>query len=519
MKKPLLLMILDGWGYRETKTHNAIASANTPHWDRLWAKYPHCLLEASGTEVGLESTQMGNSEVGHTNMGAGRIVPQDIGRIDAAIKNGEFFNNPVLLQACQQAKQNHGALHILGLLSAGGVHSHERHFAAMIKLAAKEQVQHIYLHAFLDGRDAPPQSAAASLSAMEKILQQTQHGQIASICGRYYAMDRDNRWDRTQKAYELLVSGTANYHAPSATQALADAYQRNETDEFVKPTTILHAKTHQPISITDGDAVIFMNFRADRARQLTRALIQTDLHEFNRSPIPTLSSFVSLTQYDALFTCAHAFAPLKLEDGLAACIARAGLQQLRIAETEKYAHVTFFFNGGIETPFDGEHRHLIASPKVATYDLCPEMSAYALTDTLIDYIKQQKFDVIICNYANADMVGHSGNFDATVKAIEVLDECLGRVVNAMQAVQGEILVTADHGNAELLYDHTTKQKHTAHTCNPVPLLYIGRQAHYKYEKIAINTALFDIAPTMLHLLGLPVPQSMTGKNLFELQTS
>lgn len=512
MKKPILLIILDGWGYREAAEHNAIAAANKPHWDQFWAKYPHCLLHGSGTEVGLPDAQMGNSEVGHLNMGAGRIVYQDICRIDNAIQNGDFFNNPVLMDACQQAQKNNGAIHIMGLLSPGGVHSHENHLIAMLKLAAKQQNNPIYLHAFLDGRDTPPRSANDSLQKIEETIQSLGTGQIASICGRYYAMDRDNRWDRTKKAYELLVSGHAEFHAYSADLALQQAYLRGESDEFVKPTAI-HQANQQPVTINDNDTVIFMNFRADRARQLTRAFIQPEFSGFKREHNPKLSQFVTLTKYDVTFHCPCAFAPVPLNHVLGECIAKAGLRQLRIAETEKYAHVTFFFNGGLEKPFDGEHRHLITSPKVATYDLCPEMSAMTLTETLIDYLKQQETDVVICNYANADMVGHSGNFAATVKAIETLDQCLGNLVAATQSVGGELLITADHGNAELMFDEATHQDHTAHTCNPVPLLYIGNRADFKYA----DGALCDIAPTMLTLLNLPIPKEMTGKTLLALR--
>jgi 2,3-bisphosphoglycerate-independent phosphoglycerate mutase len=510
--RPITLVILDGWGYREDPEANAILAAHKPNWDRLWQSYPHTILSGSGQCVGLPEGQMGNSEVGHLNMGAGRIVYQDFSRIDLAIQQGDFFQNAVLIQALNQAKKNNKAVHIMGLLSPGGVHSHEQHIHAMVKLAAKQQVQHVYIHAFLDGRDTPPQSATTSLESLMKLCESLHCGQIASLVGRYYAMDRDNRWDRIQLAYDLLVMGRSEYQAETATEGLALAYARGETDEFVKPTCI-HAKNKSPIAINDGDSVIFMNFRSDRAREITRAFTDPDFTGFTREKWPTLSSFTCLSEYDARHTLPVAFPPQSLDHIFSDVVSKRGLKQLRIAETEKYAHVTFFFNGGVETPFPGEDRVLIPSPiSIATYDLQPEMSAPELTARLVKEIKSEQYDVIICNFANPDMVGHTGNFSATVKAIETIDICLGKIAAAIQEVGGELLITADHGNAEKMFDHETNQPHTAHTTDPVPFIYIGRSAH-----IAIQDGkLSDIAPTLLYLMDIPQPQEMTGKNLLRL---
>jgi 2,3-bisphosphoglycerate-independent phosphoglycerate mutase len=509
--KPLILIVLDGWGYREDPKYNAIAAARKPAWDRLWT-YPHMLIDASAGAVGLPDNQMGNSEVGHLNLGAGRVVYQEYTRVNRAISTGEFFRNRALTEGVDAATKHDGAVHVLGLLSPGGVHSHEAQIQAMVELAAKRGASKLYVHAFLDGRDTPPQSALASLDAMAHKLTALGVGRIASICGRYYAMDRDKRWERVQRAYDLLTLGQGDFRANDAQTALAAAYERGETDEFVKPTVVAPSGT-SAARVSDGDTVVFMNFRADRARQLTAAFTQPDFQAFPRRRTPKLARFVTLTEYNAQFKAAVAFPPARLKNTFGAYIAERGLHQLRVAETEKYAHVTFFFNGGAESPYPNEDRVLVPSPQdVATYDLKPEMSAPAVADEIVKAIKSGKYDVIISNFANADMVGHSGNIDATVKAIEAVDAALGRILDATLAAGGELLITADHGNAEEMFDAKTGQPHTAHTTNPVPLVYVGRPA-----SMASNGALEDIAPTMLYLMGLPVPDEMTGHPLVELR--
>lgn len=508
---PLVLIVLDGWGYSENPQYNAISAAQAPFWQQLWQQHPHTFAVASGLAVGLPKGQMGNSEVGHLHMGAGRMVPQDLTRIDLAVESGEFFENPVLTRTIDQLVKEKRRLHIFGLVSKGGVHSHEAHIQALIQLAAKRGLKSIYLHAFLDGRDTPPQSAEPSLLAMQNIFQELACGSIASLIGRYYAMDRDQRWDRVERAYDLLTQGQTEFHVASALAGLEQAYQRGETDEFVQPTAI-HAPNEPPVTLQDGDAVIFMNFRADRARQLTRAFTNPQFDGFERKVRPKLASFVTLTEYASDIKAEVAYPPMALKNMLGEYVAKHHLKQLRIAETEKYAHVTFFFNGGEEKPYIGEDRELVPSPKVATYDLKPEMSAPQLTDRLIHAIESCSYDLIICNFANPDMVGHTGDFNATVKAIETIDACLKRIINALQAVHGEAIITADHGNAECMYDPTTAQPHTAHTSNLVPVIYVGRPA----EKTTAEGVLYDIAPTLLYLLGLAKPEEMTGKSLFKL---
>lgn len=504
--RPIALIILDGFGYREDPTANAIYAAQKPYWDKLWQNNPHTVLSGSGRCVGLPHGQMGNSEVGHLNMGAGRIVNQDFTRIDLAIEDGSFNNNPILLQALQKARQSNRPLHIMGLVSPGGVHSHELHIQALVKLAAQHGVK-VLIHAFLDGRDTPPKSAYHSLEALENLAQSLQVGRIASLIGRYYAMDRDKRWERVQSAYDMLVAGLAPFHANTPLEGLTAAYERGETDEFVQATLI---GTAEPFAA--GDVVIFMNFRADRARQLTDALTNPDFQGFVRNPSPHLAELVCLANYDDRFPLPVVFPPAPLTHLLTDIVSAAGLKQLRIAETEKYAHVTFFFNGGIETALPGETRVLIPSPKVATYDLLPEMSAPELTERLTQEIASGTYDLIICNFANPDMVGHTGNFDATVKAIECIDTCLQKIDAALQKVGGELLITADHGNAEQMFNFETNQPHTAHTCDPVPFIYHGRAA----EIIKPDGKLSDIAPTLLYLLGLPQPAEMTGRSLLKL---
>jgi len=507
---PVLLLILDGFGYREDADHNAILAARKPNWDRLWKNYPHTLINASEKFVGLPLLQMGNSEVGHLNIGAGRVVYQDLSRVDVEIEDGSFFTNPSLTKAVTLAKQNNKALHIMGLLSPGGVHSHENHIVAMLELAARNGMQKVYLHAFLDGRDTPPKSASSSIKMLLDKCSALGVGRIASITGRYYAMDRDNRWERVQPAYQLLTQGRSEFTASDALTGLEQAYARGESDEFVKPTAII-PKGSMAATMQDGDTVVFMNFRADRARELTRAITDKNFNGFQREFVPKLSCFVTLSRYGDDFDLPYAYAPEPIHNGFGEYISNLGLKQLRIAETEKYAHVTYFFNGGRERPYPGEDRILVPSPKVATYDLKPEMSAFEVTDKLEAAILSRKYQAIICNYANGDMVGHSGNLEAATKAIEALDVCIGRVVEAMLSVGGEVIITADHGNAEQMIDHVTHQAHTAHTLNPVPFLYIGRKS-----KLLDNGALRDLAPSMLSIMGLPQPAEMTGRSLIQM---
>ncbi len=506
--QPVVLIVLDGWGYSENPASNAIEQANTPTWHTLWAKYPHTLIDASGLAVGLPVGQMGNSEVGHLHMGAGRLVPQDLVRVDLAIEDGSFDDNTAFNEAFEKANAANSTVHILGLLSPGGVHSHERHIQSIIALAGKRQVKKLCVHAILDGRDTPPRSALASLNLIDHTLASSGYGPIASLCGRYYAMDRDKRWERTQLAYDLYTEGKAAFHTDTPAKALAMAYERGENDEFVQPTLC----TSTTATIEDGDVIIFMNFRADRARQLTRAFIETDFDYFPRAKKPKLATFVSLTQYAEDLKTVVALPPINLNNVVGQCVADAGLHQLRIAETEKYAHVTFFFNGGQEEPFDNEERILVPSPRISTYDLQPEMSAPELTEKLCDAVKSQRHALIICNFANADMVGHSGNLSATIKAIEAIDSSLAKIIDALKAVGGEALITSDHGNAEFMFDEVTQQAHTAHTTNPVPVIYVGRKA----TVAASEGNLADIGPTLLSMLGLKQPPEMTARPLFKL---
>ena len=509
--KPAVLIVLDGWGYSESREDNAILNAKTPVWDRLWQEQPHLLIRCSGTEVGLPAGQMGNSEVGHLNLGAGRVVYQEFTRISRAIKSGMFFTNHTLTHAVDQAIAHDKAVHILGLLSPGGVHSHEEHIQAMAKLAVERGASRVYLHAFLDGRDTPPKSAAASLRTMQDTFQQLGKGRIASLVGRYYAMDRDHRWPRIQAAYDLLTQGKG-HRAPDALTALEMAYERGESDEFVQATAVV-PPGEQPATIAEGDSVIFMNYRSDRARQITRAFIEDDFTGFEREVTPKLGTFVSLTEYNEHFHIPVAFPPARLRNTFGEYIAKLGLHQLRIAETEKYAHVTFFFNGGVEQPYPGEDRILVPSPNVATYDLKPEMSAPEVTDKLAAAIESGHYDAIICNYANTDMVGHTGSFKAAVKAVEVIDACLGRLVEAAKKSGSELIITADHGNAEQMRDETTNQAHTAHTCNPAPFIYVGLPA----EALRATGTLADIAPTMLYIMGIERPAGMSGQPLIKLK--
>lgn len=505
---PALLIILDGFGHREACEDNAICQARKPHWNVWWNTCPRTLIDASEKWVGLPPQQMGNSEVGHMNIGAGRVIYQDYTKIEHAIETGEFAQNAVFAKLLDTAAGS--TLHVLGLLSPGGVHSHESQIHALLKLAAARGVKQVLVHAFLDGRDTPPQSAEPSLAALGQLCARLGNARIASVCGRYFAMDRDQRWDRVQSAFDLIVDGRAPHTAPDALSALKAAYARGETDEFVQATAI-QAAGAPPARMIDGDAAVFMNFRADRARQLTAALTDPGFAGFARARVPKLGYYCTLTRYgDDFAPLPAAFGPQEIRDGFGEILSRNGLRQLRIAETEKYAHVTYFFNGGIEAPYPGEDRVLVPSPKVATYDLQPEMSAREVTDKLVSAIRSKQYHAIVCNFANGDMVGHTGNLEAATRAIEVLDECVSRAVEAMRETGGEVLITADHGNAETMRDEASQQPHTAHTLNLVPLLYIGRKA-----KMAEGGALQDVAPTLLAMMGLPQPAAMTGRCLLE----
>jgi 2,3-bisphosphoglycerate-independent phosphoglycerate mutase len=509
--RPLVLTILDGWGQRDEPEHNAIAAARTPCWDRLRDRYAHASLHTDGGFVGLPAGQMGNSEVGHLNLGAGRVVYQDFTRITQAIEDGSFACNPALLDGVDAAVAAGGAVHILGLTSPGGVHSHEDHIHAMVRLAAARGASRIRVHTILDGRDMPPRSAAPSMERLEAVyaeLGDAVDARTVSMVGRYFAMDRDRRWDRLRRAWQLYTAADAPFSAATAAEALRSAYDRGESDEFVQPTLI-----GDPAPMVDGDAVVFMNFRADRARQLTRAFVAASFDGFDRDHRPALSRFVCLTEYAADIAAPVAFPNLELPNTLGEYAAANGLRQLRVAETEKYAHVTFFFNGGREAMFEGEDRILIDSPRVATYDLQPEMSAPAVTEALVGAIADGGYDLIICNYANADMVGHTGDFDAAVRAIEALDGCIGALADAVVAAGGEMLITADHGNAEQMEDASTGQAHTAHTTNVVPLVYVGQRE----VELEDGGRLCDIAPTLLALLDLPQPAEMSGRSLIRIR--
>ncbi|WP_237067748.1 2,3-bisphosphoglycerate-independent phosphoglycerate mutase [Microbulbifer guangxiensis] len=504
--RPLVLLILDGFGHSEKAEHNAIHAAKSPVWDRIWAERPRTLIQTSGMAVGLPEGQMGNSEVGHMTLGAGRVVYQNFTRINKAIEDGDFFRNTAYTGAVDKAVANDGAVHIMGLLSDGGVHSHEDHIVAMVTLAAQRGARQIYVHAFLDGRDTPPRSAEPSLQRLMQVCDSVGNARIATMAGRYFAMDRDQRWERVQPVYDMLTRGEAEHRAEDPLAGLTAAYERGENDEFVAPTLV-----GEPAPIADGDALIFMNFRPDRARQLTRAFTEDAFDGFERAATPKLADFVMTTEYAADIHASCAFPPEDLVNSFGEYIAGRGLNQLRIAETEKYAHVTFFFSGGREQPYAGETRELIKSPNVATYDLRPEMSAPEVTDKLVAAIGSGHYDAIICNYANGDMVGHTGVFEAAVKAVEALDTCVGRVVDATLAAGGEVLITADHGNVEEMYDAGSGQVSTQHSTLPVPFVYIGER------KLSLRDggSLADVAPTMLALMDLPQPAEMTGHSLVQ----
>ncbi|MGG7078266.1 2,3-bisphosphoglycerate-independent phosphoglycerate mutase [Clostridium sardiniense] len=508
-KKPVMLMILDGFGIAEASEGNAVSLAKKPNFDKLMKEYPHSMLEASGMAVGLPEGQMGNSEVGHLNIGAGRIVYQELTRITKAIADGEFFKNEELLKAIKNAKENNTALHLMGLLSDGGVHSHINHLKGLLEFAKKEGLTEVYVHAFMDGRDVAPSSGKEFIEKTEEMMKEVGVGKIATVSGRYYAMDRDNRWERVELAYNAIVKGTGNT-ATSAVEAIQESYNDKKTDEFVVPTVVLE-DGHPTSTVKSGDSVVFFNFRPDRARELTRALTQKDFDGFNAEKLDL--TFVTMTQYDKTFEGVMiAFKPQTLENTLGEFVADKGLNQLRIAETEKYAHVTFFFNGGVEQPNENEDRALIASPKVATYDLKPEMSAYEVTEELLNRIDSDKYDMIILNYANPDMVGHTGVIPAAVKAIETVDECLGKVADKILEKGGSLFVTADHGNAETMIDFKTGTPFTAHTIDPVPFVWVSKDTEGKTLE---NGKLSDIAPTMLQEMGLEAPSEMTGHSLIK----
>lgn len=507
-KKPLALIIMDGWGDNKDSQFNAVTNAKTPVLDALNAKYAHADIQASGIDVGLPDGQMGNSEVGHTNIGAGRIVYQELTRITKAIADGDFFENKALCEAVDKAVKADKAVHVMGLMSPGGVHSHEDHIMAMLELAVKRGAKKVYFHAFCDGRDVPPRSAMEDIERFEQLFAKLGTGRFATMVGRYFVMDRDNRWDRVEQAYDLITQGISKFDPfASAKDALQAAYDRDENDEFVQASVI-----GEKAPLEDGDSLIFMNFRADRARQITRAFVNKDFDGFARKSTPALADFVMLTQYAADIKTSCAYPPEDLTNTLGEWLSSHNKTQLRISETEKYAHVTFFFNGGVETQFDGEDRILIQSPKVATYDLQPEMSSEELTDKLCEAIESGKYDVIICNYPNGDMVGHTGVYEAAIKAVEAVDTCLGRVVASLEKVGGECLITADHGNCERMKDMTTGQPYTAHTNLPVPFIYVGRKATMREDG-----RLCDIAPTMLYLMDMPIPEEMTGKSIITLE--
>ncbi|HEY7772869.1 MAG TPA: 2,3-bisphosphoglycerate-independent phosphoglycerate mutase [Marinagarivorans sp.] len=512
VKKPLVLLILDGFGYSEVSKHNAIANANAPVWKSVCENSPNTLIATSGLEVGLPEGQMGNSEVGHMTLGAGRVIYQNFTRINKAIQDGDFFTNSAYTNAVDQAIANDKAVHIFGLLSDGGVHSHEDHLLAALKLAAERGAKKLYLHAFLDGRDTPPRSADGSLAKAEAAIKELGVGRIASVVGRFFALDRDNRWDRVEQAYNVMVNGEGLHCAPTAEAALAAAYERDENDEFVGATTIV-PEGESPVRMEDGDSAIFMNFRPDRAREITHAIIDADFDGFERKRTVQLGDYVMTTEYAATIKAPCAFPPEDVVNSFGEVLQKQGKKQLRIAETEKYAHVTFFFSGGQETLYEGEERILVPSPNVTTYDLKPEMSAHEVTDKLVEAIESNQFDAIICNYANCDQVGHSGVYEAAIKAVETVDACMGRVFASLEKVGGHALVTADHGNVEEMFDEQANQVHTQHTTLPVPLAYVGPLA------LTLNSggSLADIAPTMLALLNIDQPKEMTGANLVELK--
>tara|TARA_B110000967_G_scaffold208851_1_gene262508 strand:- start:136 stop:1677 length:1542 start_codon:yes stop_codon:yes gene_type:complete len=504
---PIVLVILDGFGHNEDKKHNAVLQAKTPHLDELKKMYPNTLINASESEVGLPVGQMGNSEVGHLNIGSGRIILQDLERINVSIGTNKFFEHTELIENFNILTSKNNSLHLFGLLSDGGVHSYINHFEAVLKMAKQQNVKKVYIHVFLDGRDTPPKSAKKYITMLEGFCSKNSIGKIISVCGRFYSMDRDKRWERTEAAYDLIINSKANFYADSAIEAIELAYKRNETDEFISPTIIKSEDAE--IQIQENDCILFMNFRSDRARQITDAILNNNFTGFQRNRRVKKLTYFTLTNYDESQKKAiPVFPSIKVKNTLGEFVSSLGKTQLRIAETEKYPHVTFFFNGGEEKLYDGEDRILINSPKVETYDLKPEMSAYELTEKLAIAIKSKKYDLIICNYANGDMVGHTGILSAAIKAIEVLDDCIGKVTKAIKGVEGHLIITADHGNAELMTDEINNQAHTQHTTNLVPFIYMGKKS-----KLRSGGKLSDIAPTILNIMGEQPPNEMTGISL------
>lgn len=526
--KPVVLTILDGWGYRAETENNAIALARKPTYDKLLAEFPNTLIRAAEHFVGLPDGQMGNSEVGHLNLGAGRVVMMDITRIDKMIADGEFSKDPQIVKAMEHALKNQRALHLFGLVSDGGVHSHQRHLYALLKAARQQGLEKVYVHAFMDGRDTLPTSGAGYLESLQQKMREYQVGRIASVSGRYYAMDRDRRWEREKLAFEAMVKGKTEGGAyPDAVARVRECYSKEMTDEFIVPFVVTDAQGKPVGTIEDGDACIMFNYRADRARQITRVLARNsgltkeagrdlpgaeDLDvTIPRNEVPKDLYYLCMTQYDKLFTLPSVLLPQSMENLLADVLAQANLRNLRVAETEKYAHVTYFFNGGVEKPFPGEERILVPSQKVATYDLAPEMSAQGIADTVTKAVNDTAFDLIVVNFANADMVGHSGKLEPTIKGVETIDACLGQVYRAVKQKGGAMLVTADHGNAEMMVDPVSGGPHTAHTTNPVPFIAITDQV--KQHHLKAGGSLQDVSPTILHLLGLAPPPQMTGKDL------
>lgn len=506
--RPIAIIIMDGFGISPTQEGNAIAHARKPNLERLWKEYPTTTLKASGLAVGLPRGQMGNSEVGHLNLGGGRIVYQDLTRISLAVEKGTFASNPVLHEAMNLVRKGGSKLHLIGLLSDGGVHSHITHLYALLEMARSMDLSRVFVHAILDGRDVPPRSALGYFRDLEEKFSQTGTGSTATVSGRYYTMDRDRRWERVEKAYRCLVYGEG-LRADSAEEAVRKGYDRGENDEFIMPTVV-----DDKGMVDDGDSIIFFNFRPDRAREITRAFVDKDFQEFATKPIRV--HYTCMTQYDATLNAPVAYPAENLIDTLGEVVSRAGLKQLRIAETEKYAHVTYFFNGGKEEVNPGEDRVLIPSPKVATYDLQPQMSAYEVRDELLARLDSGRYDLVVLNFANPDMVGHTGIFEAAVKAVEVVDGCVGEIVNRILSLGGAVLLTADHGNAEKMQDSDTGQPHTAHTTNPVPFTLItsDRKSYCLRE----DGILADVAPTALELMHIPQPEAMTGRTLINLRS-
>ncbi len=506
---PLVLLVLDGWGLREAREGNAIKLARTPAYSELIERFPHSSLLASGEAVGLPAGQMGNSEVGHITMGAGRVVYQDLTRIDKSIRDGEFFERPALVEAMKRCEGGRHALHLVGLVSPNGIHSHTRHLYALVEMAARRGIDRLFVQAFTDGRDTSPNGGAGFVGELERFMRSTGVGRVASVGGRYYGMDRDNRWERTKKAYDAIVGGPAP-HTQSAVEFIQKSYEAGVTDEFVIPGTVVDADDRPIGPVSDGDSIIFFNFRSDRARQMTRALTFEDFTGFDRHPYPKALVLTTMTQYDRTFTFPVIFTPQSLTGSFAEVMAARGLLNLRVAETEKYPHVSYFFNCGIEKPYPGEDRILVPSPKVPTYDLQPEMSAKGITDALVNDVEGRKHDVIICNFANADMVGHTGKIEAAIAAVETIDHCLSRIVKAVRDAGGVLIVTADHGNAEEMWNTELNEPHTAHTCNPVPVIVVQDLNGMRLRE---GGSLRDIAPTMCGILGVDEPEEMTGEDL------